>query len=91
MPKFVIEREISGIGSMSPEELAGAAQKSCDAVGALGSRVQWLESFVTTDKVFCVFIAENEDAVAAHAELSGFPVHRINKVETVLDPTTAGL
>lgn len=91
MPKFVIEREIPGIGSMSTEELTGAAQKSCDAVEALPSRVQWLESFVTADKVFCVFIAENEDAVAAHAELSGFPVHRINKVETVLDATTAGV
>lgn len=91
MPKFVIEREIPGIGSMSPAELTGAAQKSADAVGALGSSVQWLESFVTPDKVFRVFIAENEDAVAAHAELSGFPVHRVNKVETVLDPTTAGV
>lgn len=91
MPKFVIEREIPGIGSMSPEELTGAAQKSCDAVGALASRVQWLESFVTPDKVFCVFIAESEEAVAAHAELSGFPVHRVNKVNTVLDPTTAGV
>ena len=91
MPKFVIEREIPGIGSMSPEEMCGAAQKSYDAVGALTPSVQWLESFVTTDKVFCVFIAEDEDAVRAHAELSGFPVHRVSRVEAVLDPTTAGV
>lgn len=91
MPKFVIEREIPGIGSMSREEMSGAAQKSCDAVSALSPRVQWLESFVSTDKVFCVFIAEDEDAVTAHAELSGFPAHRVHKVEAVLDPTTAGV
>lgn len=89
MPKYVIEREIPGIGAMSPEEMSGAAQKSYDAIGALNPRVQWVESFVATDKVFCVFIAEDEDAVIAHGELSGFPVHRVNKVEAVLDPTAA--
>lgn len=91
MPKFVIEREIPGIGSMSPEEMRGAAQKSYDAVGALIPRVQWLESFITTDKVFCLFIAEDEHAVNAHAELSGFPAHRVCRVEAVLDPTTGGV
>lgn len=91
MPKFVIEREIPGIGSMSPDEMCGAAQKSYDAISALTPRVQWLESFITPDKVFCVFIAEDEDAVTAHAELSGFPVHRVSQVKAVLDPTTGGV
>lgn len=91
MPKFVIEREIPGIGSMSPEERRDAACTSYDAVGALAPRLQWLESYVTPDKVFCVFIAEDEDAVRAHGELSGFPVHRVSRVSAVLDPTTAGV
>lgn len=90
MPKFVIEREIPGIGSMSQEELCGAAVKSNDAITTLTPRVQWQESYVTTDKVYCVFIADDEEAVAEHASLSGFPVHRVSRVATVLDPTTAG-
>lgn len=87
MPKFVIEREIPGIGSLAQDELCGASQKSNDAIMALAPRVQWRESYVTADKVYCVFIAEDENAVAEHAALSGFPAHRISRVIAVLDPT----
>lgn len=88
MPKFVIEREIPGAGSMSPEELRGTCQTSNDAVSTLAPRLQWQESYVTADKVYCVYIAEDERAVAQHAELSGFPAHRVSRVAAVVDPTT---
>ncbi len=89
MPKFVIEREIPGIGSFSAENLSGAAVKSNDALTALAPRVQWQQSYITADKVYCVYIAEDEEAVVAHAQLSGFPAHRISRVTAVLDPTSA--
>ena len=89
MPKFVIEREIPGIGSLTAQELRGASQRSVDALSTLAPRVQWQESYVTGDKVYCVYIAEDEAAIAEHAALSGFPVHRVNRVTAVLDPTTA--
>lgn len=89
MPKFVIEREIPGIGSLSPQELCAASQKSNDALSTLAPRVQWQESYVTADKVYCVYIADDENAVAEHAALSGFPAHFVNRVTTVLDPTSA--
>ena len=89
MRKYVIERDIPGIGSLSHEELVGAAQKSNDAVLALVPRVQWQESFVTADKVYCVFVAEDEDVVREHAVLSGFPADRVSRVRTILDPTTS--
>ena len=89
MPKYVIERDIPGIGSLSHEELVGAAQKSNDAISALVPRVQWQESFVTADKVYCVFVAEDEDVVREHATLSGFPADRVSRVRTILDPTTS--
>ena len=88
MPKFIIERDIPGIGSMSPEELRAGSQKSNDAQAALTPRLQWQESFVTADKLYCVFIADDEAAIAEHAELSGFPAHHINRIITVVDPTT---
>jgi hypothetical protein len=91
MPKYVIEREIPGIGSMSSEELASAARKSCDAIETLYPRLQWLESFVTADKVFCIYIAESEEAIMSHADRSGFPAHRISEVEAVLDPSAASV
>lgn len=88
MPKFVIEREMPGAGSMSPEELCATSQKSNDAIATLAPRLQWQESYVTADKVYCVYIAEDEHAVAQHAELSGFPVDRVGRVAAVVDPTT---
>jgi hypothetical protein len=90
MPRFVIERDIPGIGATPSEGLRGAAQASNDALMTLSPRVQWQESYVSADKVYCVFIAEDEAVIAQHAELSGFPVTRISRVETVLDPTVGG-
>ena len=88
MPKYVIEREIPGIGSLSHEEFVGAAQKSNDAISALVPRVQWQESYVTTDKVYCVFISQDEGVVREHAARGGFPVTRISQVAAKIDPTT---
>jgi hypothetical protein len=89
MPKYVIEREIPGVGSQSAEELRAAAQTSNDVLSTLAPRVQWQQSFITGDKVYCVYIAENERAVYEHAELSGFPADRVSKVEAILDPASA--
>jgi len=89
MPKYVIEREIPDAGKLSAEELQGISQKSCSVLQDMGPQIQWLESFVTDDKIYCVYIAPNEDAVKEHAEKGGFPANRISKVKTVIDPTTA--
>ncbi|MDZ7674520.1 MAG: DUF4242 domain-containing protein [Acidimicrobiales bacterium] len=90
MPKYVIEREIPGVGASSPEELEKGAQTSRDVLATLAPRVQWQESYVTGDKIFCVYIAEDEAAIAEHAELSGFPATAIHEVVARQDPTTAG-
>lgn len=89
MEKFVIEREIPGVGDMSSEELGGAAKASNDALEQLAPKVQWLHSYVTAGKTFCIYLAENEDAIRKHAELSGFPANTITGVLRVIDPTTA--
>ena len=89
MPKYLIEREIPGIGSQSAEELRAAAQTSNDVLSTMAPRAQWQQSFITGDKVYCVYIAENERAVYEHAELSGFPADRVSKVEAILDPASA--
>ena len=90
MPKYVIEREIPGAGKLSPEELKGISQKSCSVLRNLGSDIQWLESFVTDDKIYCIYIASSEELVRKHAEQGGFPANRISRVRTTIDPTTAG-
>ena len=90
MPKFVIEREIEGVGSIPPEELRRAAQNSNDVLGELGTDIQWVESFVTEDKIFCVYIAPNEDLIREHAAKTGLPANRITEIKKVIDPTTAG-
>ena len=90
MKKYVIEREIPGIERLRSEELKGAAATSNAALSQLASRVQWLESFVTKDKTFCIYLAEDEAAIEEHARLSGFPATRISEVTTIIDPTTAG-
>jgi hypothetical protein len=90
MPKYVIEREIPGVGKLSPEELKGISQKSCGVLRNLGSDIQWLESFVTDDKIYCIYIAPSEDLVRRHAEQGGFPANRISRIRTTIDPTTAG-
>jgi hypothetical protein len=89
MPKYVIEREISGVGMQSAEELRAAAQTSNDALSTLAPRVQWQQSFVTGDKVYCVYIADDEEVVREHARLSGFPCTAISTVAALIDPTTA--
>jgi hypothetical protein len=89
MPKYVIEREITGAGKLSAEELQGISQKSCGVLQEMGPQIQWLESFVTDDKIYCVYIAPDEEAIREHAQKGGFPADRISEVKTVIDPTTA--
>jgi hypothetical protein len=89
MPKFVIEREIPGAGDLSAEELQGISQKSCGVLRDMGPQIQWVQSYVTDDKVYCVYIAPDEAAVRKHAELGGFPANSVAEVRTVIDPTTA--
>ncbi len=89
MPKFVIEREIPGAGKLSAGDLHSIAQKSCNVLRAMGPQVQWVESFVTDDKIYCVYIAPDEAAVLEHAHQGGFPANRISQVRSVIDPTTS--
>jgi len=89
MPKYVIEREIPGAGKLSAEELKAISQKSCGVLKKMGPQIQWLQSFVTGDKVYCLYIAPNEKAVREHAQQGGFPANRVSEVMTVIDPTTA--
>ncbi|UWQ79336.1 DUF4242 domain-containing protein [Leisingera sp. S132] len=88
MQKFLIERDIPKVGSMSGEELSGAARTSNDALAKLAPRVQWQHSYVAGDKTFCIYLADSEDAIHEHSKLSGFPASKITRIETVIDPTT---
>ena len=89
MPRFVIEREIPGAGKLSAAELKGISQKSCSVLGAMGPQIQWQHSYVTGDKVYCVYIAPDEATVREHARQGGFPANRVSEVVAVIDPTTA--
>lgn len=89
MPKYVIEREIPKAGRLSPQELRAISQKSCSVLNQMGPQIQWVQSYVTDDKVYCVYIAPNEEMVREHARKGGFPADRIAPVTTVIDPTTA--
>ena len=89
MPKYVIEREIPGAGKLTGDQLRGISQKSCAVLSGLGSQIQWLESFVTDDKIYCVYIAPSEALVREHARQGGFPANRVSEVRTMIDPTTA--
>ena len=89
MPKFVIEREIPGAGSLSPADLHAISQKSCSVLNAMGPQIHWVESFVTDDKIYCVYVAPSEDAVREHARQGGFPANRVSRVRAMIDPTTA--
>ena len=89
MPKYVIEREIPGAGKLSVEDLKGISQKSCSVLREMGSHIQWLESFVTDDKIYCVYIAPDEAMVREHARQGGFPANRVSLVRSMIDPTTA--
>ena len=89
MPKYVIEREVPGAGKLSADELKGMAQKSCGVLQEMGPQIQWRESFVTDDKVYCIYIAPNEEAVRKHAQNGDFPINSVSEVKAVIDPTTA--
>ncbi len=89
MPKYVIEREIAGAGGMSAADLQGASQKSCQVLNTLGTDIQWVQSYVTNNKIYCVYIAPNEELIREHAAQSGFPANSIAEIKAVIDPTTA--
>ncbi|MCO6512604.1 MAG: DUF4242 domain-containing protein [Aridibacter famidurans] len=89
MPKFVIEREIPGAGSLSEEELKSVSQTSCSVLREMGPEIQWVESFVTDDKVYCIYVAPDEDTIRRHADAGGFPANSVKAVRTMIDPTTA--
>ena len=89
MPKFVIERELPGAGRLSPAELQAISQKSCGVLATMGPKIQWLHSFVTDDKIYCVYIAPDEATVREHATQGGFPANQVSRVRTMIDPTTS--
>jgi hypothetical protein len=89
MPKFVIERELAGAGKLPKAELQAISQKSCSVLADMGPQIQWVQSFVTDDKIYCVYIAPDEDTVKQHARKGGFPANVVAKVRSVIDPTTA--
>lgn len=89
MPKYVIEREIPGAGNLTSEQLTAISQKSCGVLQKLGPQINWVESFVTGDKIYCVYIAPNEALVREHAKQGGFPANRVSEVKRMIDPTTA--
>jgi hypothetical protein len=89
MPKFVIEREIPGAGNLSPQELQAVSQTSCGVLQRMGPSIQWLHSYVTGDKIYCVYIAPNEEMIRQHAQQGGFPANRVSEIKSIIDPTTA--
>jgi len=89
MPKYIIERDIPGAGELAYRELQNISEKSCGVLCELGPKIQWVESYVTDDKVYCIYIAPNEEMIREHAEKGGFPANRISQIRTVIDPTTA--
>lgn len=89
MPKYVIEREIPEAGKLSTEQLQAISQKSCGVLENLGPKIQWVQSYVTDDKIYCVYIAPDEEMVREHARQGGFPANRVSEVKQVIDPTTA--
>ena len=89
MPKYVIEREIPNAGKLTAQELTGVSQKSCSVLRSLGPEIQWVESFVTDDKIYCIYIAPSEEIIREHARQGGFPANRISQVRSIISPTTA--
>ncbi|HEY2686020.1 MAG TPA: DUF4242 domain-containing protein [Steroidobacteraceae bacterium] len=89
MPKYVIEREIPGAGKLTPAELKAISQKSCGVLSSLGPSIQWLHSYVTGDRIYCIYLANDESLVRRHAELGGFPANKISRVTSIIDPATA--
>ncbi|MGB8510044.1 MAG: DUF4242 domain-containing protein [Pyrinomonadaceae bacterium] len=89
MPKFLIEREIPGAGDLTAPELQAIAQKSCGVLRGMGPQIQWVESYVTGDKIYCIYIAPDEATVREHAAQGGFPANRVSEIKRMIDPTTA--
>lgn len=89
MPKFVIERELPGAGKLSPAELHAVSQKSCSVLRDLGPQIQWVQSYVTDNKIYCIYISPDEKTIREHAQRGGFPANSISQVRTVIDPTTS--
>jgi Protein of unknown function (DUF4242) len=89
MPKYLIEREIPGAGALTAEQLQGISQKSCSVLNTMGPKIQWLESYVTDNKIYCVYIAPDEATVRSHAVQGGFPANKVSLIKAVIDPTTA--
>jgi len=89
MPKYVIERELPGAGKLTPQQLQAVSQTSCGVLRQLGPEIQWLHSYVTPDKIYCVYIAPNEAVIREHATKGGFPANRISEISSIIDPTTA--
>jgi hypothetical protein len=89
MPKYVIEREIAGVGASPAEALQAVSQTSCSVLRELGPAIQWIESYVTDDKIYCIYIAPNEEMIREHAAKGGFPANRVSEVRSIIDPTTA--
>ena len=90
MPKYLIEREVPGAGKLSPQQLGAVSQKSYGVLKKLGPQIQWVQSYVVEDKIYCVYIAPNEEAIREHARQGGFPANRISEVKAVIDPATGG-
>jgi hypothetical protein len=89
MPKFVIERDIPEAGRLSSQQLQAISQKSCTVLREMGAQIQWVQSYLADDKIYCIYVAPDEDAVRKHAQQSGFPANRISRICSVIDPTTA--
>ena len=89
MPKYIIERELPGAGDLGNDQIQGISQKSCQVLGELGPQIQWVESFVTDDKIYCVYIAPSKELIEKHAQKGGFPANKISKVRRMIDPTSA--
>ena len=89
MPKYVIEREIPGAGKLSSEQLKGISQTSCGVLSTMGPEIQWVESYVTTDKIYCIYNAPNQEMIREHAKKGGFPANAISEVTTIINPATA--
>ena len=89
MPKFVIERDIPEAGNLSAEQLQAISQKSCGVLREMGAQIQWVQSYVTDDKIYCIYVAPDEGAIRKHAQQGGFPANRISRIRSVIDPTTA--
>ena len=89
MPKYLIERELPGAGQLSQEQLRGISQKSCSVLNKLGPQIQWIQSYVTGDKIYCVYRAPSEEMVREHAKQGGFPANKVSEITSVIDPTTA--